>query len=255
MKVSGEILSELSLISPILSELERKNVFMVPEGYFNDLHKKILKQINKDKANPVFGLNNSLAVPEGYFENLSTNILNKIKGLENERPSEELKKLSILLYSLQGTNVFKVPHDYFNQLSAEISNTIKPQGKVVSMRSKNTVWKIAVAAMMTGVIAVSTLWISQKQNEKETGVAINAGKNIPAAVTPSRFDEDKINEGIAKLSDDDIIKYLQTTGNAVDNEVMTASIDEKDLPAQQDYLLDEKTLQIYLDRIETNKSN
>jgi hypothetical protein len=36
---------------------------------------------------------------------------------------------------------------------------------------------------------------------------------------------------------------------------MTASIDEKDLPAQQDYLLDEKTLQIYLDRIETNKSN
>lgn len=256
MKRSVEILNELREISPLLTELENINVFSVPQGYFTNLPQTILSKLNNDRSISFNGIEgDSLTVPEGYFESLSSNILNKIKALQNESASEELKKLSPVLSSLQGTNVFRIPQGYFDELPGEITQIIKPQAKVISIKFKNTVWKIAVAAMMAGVIAVSSLWVSQKQIDNKIGVALN-DKDIPAvAVSPSYKSEDQINEAIEKLSDDDIIKYLQTTGNAADNEFLTASIEEKELPAQQDYLLDGKTLQNYLDKIETNSSN
>ena len=41
MKKSTEIFDELRSISPILAEIEKVNVFYVPEGYFIGLHEKI----------------------------------------------------------------------------------------------------------------------------------------------------------------------------------------------------------------------
>ncbi len=62
--------------------------------------------------------------------------------------------------------------------------------------------------------------------------------------------EQQIDDGIAKLPDEDIIKYLEATGNDTDDEVLATSVPETELPAQQDYLLNEKTLDIYLDQTE-----
>lgn len=251
MKHSVEILNELSQISPLLAGMEKTNLFSVPEGYFNNLPSDILRQLKTNRSISFSGLEETLlTVPEGYFENLSNDILNKIKSLEKNSTPVEIKELSPLLFSLHAKNVFQVPHGYFDQLSDAIFHKInRPQAKVVSIKQRNTVWKIAVAAMITGVIAVSSLWISQKPIDT-TGLAF---KDVP--VITKYNNEAQINEGIAKLSDDDIIKYLQVTGNDTDNESLTASIEEKELPAQQDYLLDEKTLQNYLDKIETNISN
>ena len=46
MKFSAEILEELNKVSPLLAGLEKKNVFSVPEGYFDMLTISILKNIN-----------------------------------------------------------------------------------------------------------------------------------------------------------------------------------------------------------------
>lgn len=253
MKHSVEIVNELFQISPFLAGLEKTNLFSVPEGYFNNLPSEILRQLKTDSSISFSGLEETIpTVPEGYFENLSSGILNKIKALEKNRTLREFKELSPVLYSLKDKNVFLVPDKYFDQLSDDIFHKInRSPAKVISLKQRNTVWKIGVAAMMTGVIAVSSLWISQKSIDT-TGLAL---KEAPAAITPIFKNEEQINEGIAKLSDDDIIKFLQITGNDTDNESLTASIEDKELPAQKDYLLDEKTLQNYLDNIETNFSN
>jgi hypothetical protein len=252
MKHSVEIVNELFQISPLLAGLDKTNLFSIPEGYFNNLPSDILRQLKTDRSISFSGLEETiLTVPEGYFENLSADILNKIKALEKNRTSLELKELSPVLYSLKDKKVFLVPHGYFDQLSDDIFHKInRPQAKVISINQRNTVWKIGVAAMITGVIAVSSLWISQKSIDT-TGLALKEA----SVITPIYNNEEQVNEGIAKLSDDDIIKYLQITGNDTDNESLTASFEEKELPAQQDYLLDEKTLQNYLDKIETNFSN
>ena len=62
-------------------------------------------------------------------------------------------------------------------------------------------------------------------------------------------------QAIATLSDEEIIKYLEKTGNDVDNEVLTTNIDDNALPTPNDYLMDEKTLDNYIDQTDRNSQN
>jgi hypothetical protein len=64
-----------------------------------------------------------------------------------------------------------------------------------------------------------------------------------------------LNEGIASLSDEEIIKYLEKTGNDVDGEVLSSSIDDKTLPEPTDYMMDEKVLDTYLEKSDKNSQN
>ena len=66
--------------------------------------------------------------------------------------------------------------------------------------------------------------------------------------------EGDLNAGIAKLSDDDIINYLEKNGNVMDNELLTNNTDVSEMPSQVDYLTDENTLNAYLDKIDAEIS-
>jgi len=67
--------------------------------------------------------------------------------------------------------------------------------------------------------------------------------------------EEALNAGIAKLSDDDIIKYLEKNGNIMDNELLLNNIDVSEMPSQSDYLTDENTLNTYLDKIDAQTND
>jgi hypothetical protein len=90
-------------------------------------------------------------------------------------------------------------------------------------------------------------------------IALINDNDLPASAfiqTAAQFkNEEQINAAIATLSDDEIIKYLERNGNDIDNGVLTKSIDDNDLPAANDYLLDEKTLDTYLNQINKNSQN
>ena len=242
MKFSAEILEELNKVSPLLAGLEKKNVFSVPEGYFDMLTISILKNINTEAQIE------TLTVPEGYFENLSTNILNKIKSL-NESPAQELRALSPMLYSIQNENVFEVPAGYFRNLENDILDKIitRPQTKVVELKKRDSIWRYAAAAVVTGVIGLSSLMMFNKSQQ-----SVIRQEN-DASVSSSIKTTQQFKNEIATLSDDEIIKYLETTGTDVDNETLATSVDESELPATKDYLLDENTLETYLN--ETDKSS
>ena len=242
MKFSAEILEELNKVSPLLAGLEKKNVFSVPEGYFDMLTISILKNINTEAQIETF------TVPEGYFENLSTNILNKIKSL-NESPAQELRALSPMLYSIQNENVFEVPAGYFRNLENDILDKIitRPQTKVVELKKRDSIWRYAAAAVVTGVIGLSSLMMFNKSQQ-----SVIRQEN-DASVSSSIKTTQQFKNEIATLSDDEIIKYLETTGTDVDNETLATSVDENELPATKDYLLDENTLETYLN--ETDKSS
>lgn len=233
MNSSPEILKELQDISPILAGIEKRNVFSVPEGYFDTLTVDLLKVADtRGKA--------GFTVPLGYFENLTSNILNKIKAVDD--PAQELRELSPMLYSVQNENVFTVPSGYFNQLEdAILENVLPKQAKVVSIK-KNFVWKYAVAAVMTGVIGLSSLMIFTKSENISRTENITSYTELAAQFK----NESQINDGIAKLSDDEIIGFLETTTNVADNETLTQGIEDKELPAENEYLINEQTLQTYL---------
>jgi hypothetical protein len=251
MEHSIDILHELKQISPFLSAMKKVNVFSVPLGYFTNLDKQILENIF---IQPAFLLSTSetqnLGVPEGYFDNLAGNILKKIKNLPNEAEGDELSQQYPLLYSLRNENVFSVPKNYFEQLPANILTGVRPQElKVIHVR-KRTGWNYAVAATITGLMAISSLLVINKNPKQPIDKQVGTNISIPSYIQDSYQykNEEQINEGITKLSNDDIIKYLEATGNDADNEAFASDVTGKELPSQEDYLLNEKTLDTYLNQ-------
>lgn len=222
MTTSAEILQELQTISPLLAKMDKNNVFSYPDGYFDTLSIDVFKTIAASDTNI-----KALSVPEGYFNNLSTTILNKIKAIDN--PSEELRSLSPMLYSIQNENVFTVPRGYFTGLQDTILSQVAPKAKSVRMKS-NFIWKYAAAAVLTGVIGISSLLV---YNKSETVSDNNITSYIQEASQIKN--ESQLNAAITMLSDEEIIKYLETTGSETDNEVLTQSIEEKELPDKSDF--------------------
>jgi uncharacterized protein YaiE (UPF0345 family) len=250
MDFSNEILNELRAISPLLAGIQKTNVFSVPEGYFNMLPDNIFDRVN---TNYLFAdkqqKKTDLTIPNGYFENLSSSILHKIKSLEDDY-ADEIKDLSPLLSSLKNQNVFNVPSEYFENLPRIIlDKAVTKQAKVITLKKRKFVWKYAVAAAMTGVIGISSLLVYNKGERYE----YQAGETYKVALQYKN--EQQINDGISKLSDNEIIKYLEKNTTDADNEALNTNIEEKELPAQKDYLLDEKTLDIYLDKIGAKNTN
>ena len=255
MNKSEEILKELEGISPLLAEMEKINVFQVPEGYFVDLDVRIAAYaiLSDTSVTDNISKRNLQKVPEGYFDTLSDSILNKIKSAYPETATEELQKLSPALYSLKDVNVFSVPDGYFEGFESEILQKINHEepAKVISINKRNSWLRYAAAAVVTGVIAFSSLEIFKGAHDGNS----NAKNPSSIAVTETIKNSfqyknaDEVNEGIAKLSDADIVKYLEKNGNVMDNAVLLNDADVSEMPDQTDYLQDANALNTYLNKI------
>ena len=155
--------------------------------------------------------------------------------------SEESRALSPMLYSIQNENVFEVPQGYFEGLSETVLNTVNPPVKVVSMKRRTTTFfKYAVAAAFTGVMALGVFKFTGDSTEKIV---------FPDYVKLGMHDIKDVDQELAKISDADIVKFLEANGTDVKTAMVAGSIDENELPSQEDYLLDEKALDKYLNSI------
>ena len=240
MENSIDILNELKELSPVVAAIEKINVFTVPDGYFVHLSTDIFIGIKNRLSNNVPSVSD---VPTGYFDTLADTIVSKIKALDAEDAATEIRALSPMLYSIQNENVFTVPQGYFENLCGEVLDKVKPQPKVVAMqRRSTTIVKYAVAAALTGVMALGVFKFTGKPTEKV---------ELPGYVIDGLKEHD-VDQELAKISDDDIVKFLEASGTDVKTAMVANSIDENELPAQEDYLLDEKALDTYLNSINVN---
>jgi hypothetical protein len=279
-----DILNELKELSPTIAAMEKVNVFTVPLGYFEHLGADILMGIetenesaniasstgdvpagyfdslsdsilNKIKAqeteNNILSAElisltgkNVYEVPQGYFDTLADSILAKIKISEVEDAATEIRALSPMLYSIQNENVFDVPQGYFENLSETVLDTVTPQVKVVTMKRRtSTFFKYAVAAAFTGVMALGVFKFTGNTSEKI---------ELPDYVKVGMNDIKDVDQELAKISDADIVKFLEANGTDVKTAMVAGSIDENELPSEEDYLLDEKALDKYLNSINVN---
>lgn len=290
MEINSDILNELKDISPVLAGMQKTNVFTVPEGYFEKLDTDVLLALKAEGAllKTISG-SHSASVPEGYFESLADTILSKIKTADNTQ--DELENLSPVLHNLPQQNVFTVPEGYFEQLPAAVLDTIStnnqanielnelapvlvdlqqknvftvPEGyfdslpdqiiravapapaKIISMRTRTAVFlRYAAAAVFTGAIALGVY--------KFTGNGSIAATELPGFYADAKQIKD-VDAELAKVSDDDIIKYLQANGENIDAQTVAANIaGDNELPAQEDYLTDDKALDKFLDNIDINE--
>ena len=81
--MKNNIHNEIKGIAPILASMDKKNPFLVPQGYFSSLEIQTLDRLGEKS-------NQANTTPEGYFENLPDQILKRV--------SEEKKTKVIPFY-------------------------------------------------------------------------------------------------------------------------------------------------------------
>jgi hypothetical protein len=282
MENANEILKELKGISSLVAGIKKVNVFTVPEGYFNSISDTVMLSIDENFSIAETHLNKE-DVPAGYFENLSASILDKIKKQETSElpeifstlkketlfqvlanyfetlPDAILKKintdqdysesLSEVLVNLKRVQPFTVPANYFSELPANILKKIQqPQeAKVVTMPGRFSVLKYAAAAVIIGGLALGVYkYSNQPKVEETTNVAMD-----PSIEKGKVMDDKKFTETLNNLSADEIVNYLQRNSSESDIAVLRSNVDDKSLPNEEDYLLDDKTLDNFLKEIES----
>lgn len=275
MENKEDILNELQALSPALAALEKVNVFTIPAGYFDQLSGYCLLGVHKENQ-PGNGL--AAPVPAGYFDNLAATVLDQLK-MQTEAVVPELltsiapanvfevpggyfdsvaasvmariqagkeavaetRALSPVLDNIGNKNVYEIPAGYFEELPLAVMQQVSPKAKVVSMPKRSNFFKYAVAAAFTGAVALGVF--------KFTGSP--AKTELPAYVTAGLQVQD-VDQELAKIADDDIVKYLEANGTDVKTAMVANSVEDHELPAQEDYLLDEKALDTYLNSINVN---
>jgi hypothetical protein len=241
MENKTDILNELQALSPTIAAIEKLNVFTVPQGYFEFLSPDILTGVWLENGMIADTVDASPAdVPTDYFDSLASSILTKIKAQEAEDVATEIKGLSPMLYSIQNENVFEVPQSYFEHLSADVLNKVKQQPRVITMKRRTAIFfKYAVAAAFTGVMALGVFKFTASPNEKN---------DLPAYVAAGLQVQD-VDQELDAIPDAEIVKYLEAGGTDIKAALVANSVDKNELPSQEDYLLDDKALDKYLNSI------
>lgn len=224
------IQSELESLSPLLKKIGNKNVFSVPEGYFNEIPAQVLQQLH---TLPGAFLPNIQTrpqdVPAGYFEELAGKILERVKKEE---------ETSAILMNIGRDNVFTVPEGYFDNLATAVLAQIPRRAKVISLHPLRSAFRYAVAAALTGLLGLSIFFMVQKNTPRTSGV-----DKVVLAQANKIIANKSFNDVLNTLSESDIEKYLTAQGQDVDAAlVFSAAADDNALPEPEEYLLNDKTL-------------
>lgn len=257
------VVNNLEELSESLRNIKQKELFEVPTGYFQNLAVTILNKLkvaekSSDTEESILSESNLrldqktfFDIPAGYFKNLSISILDKIKAGASSK--EEIKKLSPLMESLQQVNVFEVPEGYFSTVQDNIINAAKTTtvttAKVVSMPDPRSFFRYAAAAVITGAMVLGVYKYTNKPAINVPVPALSFAKLDSSIEKGKAMNEDQFNEALNSLTKEDITSYLEKNGSDEDILLLTNNVEVNDLPSKDDYLLDEKTLENYLDKI------
>jgi len=291
MENSNTIQTELLSLSPLIAALGKGNLFVLPEGYFEDLPGNILRLARVSDLNKGFENHQATeSVPDGYFDQLAGSIFNRIKaqtseqvGSENSEISAELASLkykttleipadyfnsvtdsilkkiealddnvieetsaiSGLVSSLDRKNLFSLPDGYFDNLARQVQIRFSPAARVVSISKFRSFFKYAAAAMVISAISIAVV---KYNNQGNTGYTSKLDGIIQSGI---KMDNKKFDETLNTLSQDDILQYLEKNSSDEDVATLTADLEDKTLPAEDEYLVDEKTLDKFIEAINT----
>jgi len=231
------IQDELNSLNSNLASKANGAPYSVPQGYFEGLADSVLAKIRADQVvaaseeiaqlSPLLaGISRNLpySVPENYFQsNFET-----LPFLISE--NEELLVLSFVEKEMP----YVVPTGYFANLPEQIIERLgngKTSGRIVPLMKRKWM-RLAVAAVMAGVITISGIAYFNGKNSSST--------NVPVAVQ------------LKKASTEDLKQFIKNTDASVtDQTQLTAKNSSK--PDQKIFKdVSDKDLQAFLDQVPTD---
>ena len=235
-------MNELANLGSVLANHDPQNFYAVPADYFEGLADQILNRIKaleasnaKDELSYLSPFLSNISkempysVPAGFFQDLSEDVLKKISEHKDHQTSkEEIETLSPLLSSLKNKNPYSIPAGYFEKLETGVE---KKETKVISI-TKRRWYRLAVAAVIIGIVAIS-------------GLAIFKSKQVDPNKNPQAWIEKNVDKKVSKNKLDEFVKLAEGESTSVTNEkddVKLAEIKElmKDVPEKEieDFLND-----------------
>ena len=270
MHSNPEIYNELKELNSLLAEISNRNLYSVPEGYFNVLSEDVLLAVNENSPIEMQGSE----VPAGYFDGLADSIMSRINASSDDdispllanlkgirvfdtpegyfesvpeaimgkiRINEAEDEVSPLLDGLKNIRVYEVPAGYFNELPGTILKKISGPAKVVTMQKRPSFFRYAAAAAITGILGISLFSVfDNKKTADPEPISVASKVNL--------------DEGLSNVSDNDIVNYLKESGMDVDAALVASVSDEGNLPDQVDYFTDDKTLDNLLNELKPEQS-
>lgn len=214
------ILTELNELDSTLGNVSPQNLYSVPYGYFEGLPTRIMNRIKaleaadaKEELEYLSPLLSSISketpysVPDNYFQSLNESISYAINRAD-ETSEEEIEGLSPLLSGLKNKNPYSVPAGYFDNLETK---TEKKEATVITI-TKRRWYRLAVAAVFIGVIAIGALLIIANNSVSVNNPQAWVKKNVSKKVSEEKIDEfvtlvkDENNE---KVDDTDASKQAE----------------------------------------------
>lgn len=254
MKSDVNILAEIRDISPLLASLKDANVFAVPEGYFESLSDDIQGRILTNELPNKYPVKEPVqSVPNGYFENLSCAILKKIKSGESEERSEMSPYPN--LSRAKRENVFGLPDGYFEKFPDIVLSRVKERtgSKVVPLFRRQIFRYAAAAAIILGLFTGGYFLFSPDKGQNSFAVVNKSVVPYPDAL---QYNSEKAFEkGLASLTDDQIINYLENHGSILDDDQLTKNTSVSGMPEPLDYIENEHALEDYLRTISHARSD
>ena len=254
----NDIIQELSELESSFSNVPARNIYSVPQGYFDGLAGVVLNRIKAlDATHPQEELNylspflNDISrelpfsVPQDYFRELPDTVMEGIRNHEDyQTAEEEISSISPLLSSIGNKNPYGVPEGYFENFGKDINlrSDHKPAAKVVSLVNRKW-FRLAAAAVVIGFVAMTGInlffnghsiptsnthrWVEENMKKVSTAEMNNfiqaddeesKGKDIATAGTAD------IRELMKDVSDNDIQDFLNKTNAGNDESESDADI-------------------------------
>lgn len=250
MEKYNTILEELQAISPLVASIGNRNVFSVPNGYFETLPLTVLASITETEGTEKANRFSTASVPKGYFEDLAEQILARAKATEVESAKEEISLLSPLLHGLNKQPLQTVPTGYFEGLANQVQQQLPSETPVISIHWRQRIVRMAAAACVAGLMGLGVYQYVQSKTTGSTQPFASVGKLDPFIEQGKSMTEAELNAGLENLSVEEITSYLEKNGGAEDVASLTSTVEPTNLPSEETILLDEKTLEKYLQDLE-----
>jgi hypothetical protein len=261
MNTKQHIQQELKNISPLLSNLQKQQVYTLPAEYFEVLPQQIMDKIWDTEKD-------SSQTPPGYFETFAGKLLERIKTEDltaaNDTPhwlsalkhqptylvpqhyfdaasqrmvTATIEKYDHLLKATAPATPYEIPANYFEQLPAQLLQQVAT-AKVVKITTAKRLLQWAAAAVVVGIMAGALYYYTQAPAAHATLMT-----SIEEGI---KMNDKQFEEKLSNLTDEEISQYIQQYGNEADVQQITAALanededdNDGDMPMSDEKLMDE----------------
>ncbi len=123
MDYRAEILEEIRNLSPVIANIQKKNVYTYPHGYFDGLPERVCALTSQPESDFLANKKTPYSVPPNYFETLSAQIMAQA-NLSKDVIAEELLTIAPFLNTIERKNVWHVTPDYFSGFNNDVLKKI-----------------------------------------------------------------------------------------------------------------------------------